>query len=128
MWLWIAVGGGVGAVARYGLSGWVQDRAGFGFPWGTFVVNVAGSLLIGFALHYMEAVRLAPEVRAFVAVGLLGAFTTFSTFSYETVTLLEDGAVSRAALYAAGSVAIGLLAVYAGMAAAGVVLGVRGQA
>lgn len=124
--LYIAMGGAVGAVARYGVAGWVQERAGFAFPWGTLVVNVLGSLLIGFALRYMEAVRWTPEFRALVTIGLLGAFTTFSTFSYETVGLLEDGEWLRAGLYAAGSVVLGLVAVYVGLTTAGYVLHLRG--
>ncbi len=124
--LFIALGGAAGALARYGLAGWVQDRAGFGFPAGTMVVNVLGCLLIGFAMRYLEAVRLAPDVRALVTVGMLGAFTTFSTFSYETVALLEDGAWTRAAGYAAGSVVLGLAAVYAGVFLSAYVLQARG--
>ncbi len=124
--LFIALGGAAGALARYGVSGWVQDRAGFGFPAGTMVVNVLGCLLIGFAMRYLEAVRLAPEVRALVTVGMLGAFTTFSTFSYETVALLEDGAWPRAAGYAAGSVVLGLASVYAGVFLSAYVLQARG--
>lgn len=126
IWLFIALGGSVGAVARYGLGGWIQDRAGFQFPWGTLVVNLVGSLLVGFALRYLEGVRVGPEMRALVAVGLLGAFTTFSTFSYETVALLEEGALSRALAYCVGSLVLGLLAVYAGIAGAGVLLHLRG--
>jgi CrcB protein len=124
--VYIAIGGALGAVARYGVGGWVQDRTGFGFPWGTLVVNVLGALLIGFALRYLEAVRLSPEVRALIIIGGLGAFTTFSTFSYETVALLEDGEWLRAGAYAVGSLALGLVAVYAGLAVAGYVLQVRG--
>ena len=126
MLVYIAIGGALGAVARYGLGGWVHERAGHGFPWGTLAVNLLGSLLIGFMLRYLEAARFAPEVRALVAVGLIGAFTTFSTFSYETVALLEDGEWLRAALYVAGSVILGLAAVYAGLLAAGYVLHARG--
>lgn len=123
--LYIALGGAVGAIARYGVGGWVQDRAGFDFPLGTLVVNVIGSLLIGFALRYLEAVRLSPDVRALVAVGLLGAFTTFSTFSYETFALLEKGAWFRAGLYALGCLILGLAAVYAGVATAAHLLHTR---
>ncbi|HEX6308558.1 MAG TPA: fluoride efflux transporter CrcB [Longimicrobiales bacterium] len=126
VWLYIAVGGSVGAVARYGLSGWVQERAGFGFPWGTLIVNVTGSLLIGFAVRYLDAVRVTSDVRALLTIGLLGAFTTFSTYSYETVALLEDGAWGRAGLYTLGSVILGLAAVYLGIGAAGFVLHARG--
>ncbi|MEJ2187684.1 MAG: fluoride efflux transporter CrcB [Gemmatimonadota bacterium] len=124
--LYIAVGGAMGAVARYGLGGWVQARTGSSFPWGTLVVNVLGALLIGFGLRYLEAVRLSSEVRALVLVGLLGAFTTFSTFSYETVALLEDGEWLRAGAYAFGSLVLGLLAVGAGLTAASYVLQARG--
>ncbi|MBW3533877.1 MAG: fluoride efflux transporter CrcB [Gemmatimonadetes bacterium] len=123
--LYIALGGAAGAVARYGLGGWVQDRAGFAFPWGTLVVNVLGCLLIGFAVRYLEAVRLAPEVRALVAIGVLGAFTTFSTFSYETVALIEGGAWGRAAGYTFASVLLGIAAVWVGMSTSAYVLQAR---
>jgi CrcB protein len=124
--LYIALGGAVGAVARYGVGGWVQARTGFGFPWGTLAVNVLGALLIGFALRYLEAVRLSAEVRALVIIGMLGAFTTFSTFSYETVALLQDGEWLRAGAYAFGSLVLGLVAVVVGLSAASYVLQVRG--
>ncbi|HUH11865.1 MAG TPA: fluoride efflux transporter CrcB [Longimicrobiales bacterium] len=113
--LYIAIGGAAGAVARYGLGGWVQERGGFGFPWGTLAVNVFGSLLVGFTLRWLEAAPFGPDVRALLVVGVLGAFTTFSTFSYETVALLQDGAWGRAAGYAFGSVALGIAAVWAGL-------------
>lgn len=113
--LYVALGGAAGAIARYGLGGWVQGLAGFSFPWGTFVVNVLGSLLIGFSVRYLEVLRLAPDMRALVMIGLLGAFTTFSTFTFEMVTLLEDGAWGRAGAYALGSLLLGLMAVYLGM-------------
>ncbi|MHB1169081.1 MAG: fluoride efflux transporter CrcB [Longimicrobiales bacterium] len=115
--LYIALGGAAGAVARYGLGGWIQARAGSSFPLGTLVVNVVGSLLLGFVLHYLEAVRLAPELRASITIGLLGAFTTFSTFSYETVEMLGVGAWGKAGAYALGSLLLGLGAVIAGSAA-----------
>lgn len=113
--LFIAVGGALGAMARYGLGTWVQERAGFGFPWGTLAVNVLGCLLIGFAVRYLETVRVSDELRAFIGIGVLGAFTTFSTFSYETVALLEEGAWGKAALYSLGSVVLGIGAVYVGL-------------
>jgi CrcB protein len=113
--LWVALGGAIGAAARYGVGGWVHARLGSGFPWGTLVVNVAGSLLIGFALRYLEATRLSPDMRALLTIGVLGAFTTFSTFSYETVSLLEGGAWWRAFAYAAGSFALGIGAAGAGI-------------
>ena len=116
---WIAVGGALGALARYGVSGLFQGPAGAAFPWGTFVVNASGSFLIGFTLRWLETTTASPDVRAFLTVGLLGAFTTFSTFSWEAVKLLQDGEWLRASGYVAGSVAFGLAGVVAGIALAG---------
>lgn len=115
----VALGGALGAVARYGSGSWLYRIAGPGFPWGTLAVNVLGSLLIGLTFRYVEASAVAPEVRAFVTVGFLGAFTTFSAYSLETITLLRAGAWGRAALYSGGSVVLGLAAVALGMALAG---------
>lgn len=119
IWLFIAAGGAAGAVARYGLSRWVQAHAGLAFPWGTLVVNVTGSLLIGLAVRYFDGTQLAPELRALIAVGLLGGFTTFSTYTYETAVLLEQGAWARAVGYSIGSLLVGVCAVYAGFMMAG---------
>ena len=126
MQLWIAFGGALGAVARYGLGGWVHSWAGTRFPWGTLVVNLAGSLLIGFLLRYLEGIDVSTQVRGFATIGLLGAFTTFSTYTYETVAFMRDGQWRHASLYSLGSLALGLAAVYAGLAVAGYVLRVRG--
>lgn len=113
---YIGVGGLLGALARYGLQGWIQQRAGGTlFPAGTLVVNVAGSLALGFLLRFATAtVLLSPDVRAGLAVGFLGAFTTMSTFSYETMALIGDGQYWRAGLYAAGTLAGCFAAVVAG--------------
>lgn len=124
--LYIAIGGAAGALARYGIGGWVQERTGFAFPWGTLVVNVAGSLLIGLGMRYLEAVRVSPDLRALITIGILGAFTTFSTFSYETVTLLQKGAWMRGAAYSLGSLVLGLAAVWSGMMLAAQLLHPRG--
>jgi CrcB protein len=113
--LYIALGGALGAVARYALGSWIHSWAGAGFPWGTFAINTIGSFLIGLSLRYFEAITAAPELRALMAVGILGAFTTFSTFTYDTIVLLQEGAWTRAALYALGSLAIGLLAASSGL-------------
>lgn len=111
----IALGGALGAVARYGLSGWIHARLGAAFPWGTLGVNVLGSFLIGLCFSYLQHTSLPPEAREFVAIGLLGAFTTFSTFTWETAALLQDGEWTRAALYVGGSLLLGLAAVLAGL-------------
>jgi CrcB protein len=113
--LYIALGGAVGALARYGLGGLIQTRTGSTFPWGTFVVNAVGSLLIGFLLRVLESVAATAETRALLTVGFLGAFTTFSTFSYEAAMLLQSRAWASAAVYTAGSVVLGLTAVVVGL-------------
>jgi CrcB protein len=120
----IALGGAVGALARYGIAGLVQSRADF-FPWGTLAVNVLGSFLLGFAFRYMEAVAIPAEWRQAATVGLLGAFTTFSTFSFETVALAQDGDWRRAVTYLLSSILLGLAAVVAGLGLAGASLRVR---
>ena len=118
--LWyIAVGSAIGGVGRYLLGGLVQRLAAGTFPGGTLFVNITGSFLLGLILRYaVDTPAVTPELRAFLTVGLCGGYTTFSTFSYETVALLEDGDWTRAALYAALSVGLSLLATFLGLAAA----------
>lgn len=120
--VYVALGGAVGAAARYGITGWVHRWAPATFPWGTLAVNVTGSLLLGLAYRYLEATTVSPETRQFVTIGLLGAFTTFSTFSYEAMALLQDGEWPRALAYVLGSVLVGLAAVFVGFRAATAVL------
>jgi CrcB protein len=114
----VGIGGAVGAVCRYAVSGWIQDLAGGFFPWGTLVVNVMGSLLLGFALAWLQTTMSSSELREFVTIGLLGSFTTFSTFSFEALAMLRDGEWWRAGGYTVGSVALALLAVGLGWALA----------
>ena len=112
----IAIGGAFGAVFRYGASLGVYSLLGRGFPYGTLFVNVTGSLLIGLlSVLFLERYTIDPEWRAAILVGLLGSFTTFSTFSMETLALLEQGDISRASLNIVLSVFICLLAVWAGV-------------
>ncbi|HEX7051626.1 MAG TPA: fluoride efflux transporter CrcB [Longimicrobiales bacterium] len=110
----LALGGALGTLARYGLSGWILSLSDPRFPWGTLAVNLLGSLALGFTVRATEFAPLAPELRGLLTVGFCGAFTTFSTLSYETVTLAQDGAWTRAALYAFGSLGIGIAAMLAG--------------
>ena len=117
MLLAIALGGAVGSVARY-LLGTLMQRASEGFPWGTLVVNVTGSLLLGFLARYLLDPTVSAELRAGLTVGLCGGYTTFSTFSLETMTLLQRGAYGRAASYVSASVALSLLATFVGFAMA----------
>ena len=112
----IAVGGAAGAVLRFLLSGWVYAMLGRDFPYGTLVVNVFGSLVMGlcFAL-LVERMISAPEWRAFFMIGLLGALTTFSTFSIETLNLLEDGELFKAVSNVMLSVVLCLMAAWVGV-------------
>ena len=126
MWLYITVGGAAGALGRYWLSGWIQVVFAGAFPLGTLTVNVLGSLLLGFGMQAMEALPVSAAVRTMITIGFLGSFTTFSTFSYETVTLLRDGDWWRAVLYTGLSLALGLLAIIVGFAAASILLEARG--
>lgn len=114
----VGLGGAAGAVSRYLASGWVQSLAGTFFPWGTLAVNVSGSLALGFSMVWLQATVASPELRSLVTIGFLGSFTTFSTFSYETLALVRDGEWWHAAGYALGSLVVGLLAVLAGGALA----------
>ena len=115
IYLMIALGGAAGALARFSLGGWVLGLAGGAFPWGTFVVNLSGCLLLGTTLRFLEAVTASPEMRALLTVGFFGAFTTFSTFAYETVLLVQRGEWERAAAYLLGSVLLGVLGLWAGL-------------
>jgi CrcB protein len=114
-YLVISIGAVLGANTRYLMGGWVADRVGSSFPWGTFVINVTGSLVIGLVLG-LAADRVMPWWwRPGVAIGFLGAYTTFSTFSYETLNLLQEGSYVAAAANMVGSVAIALIAAFAGV-------------
>jgi CrcB protein len=114
----IGIAGALGALARYGLDGLVSRRLPSQFPWGTFVVNMSGAFVLGFLMTLMtEQLTTAAWVRSALTIGLLGAYTTFSTLSYETYRLLEDGALGLAAANVLGSAAAGLFAVYLGVVA-----------
>ena len=114
--LWVGVAGFLGAVSRYWLDGWVSRLTGGGFPWGTFVVNMTGCFLIG-ALTTVLAERLLPHpnVRAAVTIGFIGAYTTFSTFAYESLRQIQDGALGMAVTNVVGSVVLGIAAAWIGV-------------
>jgi CrcB protein len=116
--LYLAAGGVLGTLARHGLAGWVHSWAGTAMPWGTLAVNVLGSFALGFLVRLTEATTLAPDMRAFLTVGLCGAFTTFSTLSFETVMLMQGGQWTRALLYAGGSFVLGIAGLAAGLSLA----------
>lgn len=113
-WLFVAAGGGVGAVARYLLQQYVQGRWPLAWPIGTGCVNAAGCLLAGVLLGLLERHALGAAWRLLLLTGVCGGFTTFSAFALENVALLRAGQVGLAALYAGGSVAVGVLLAAAG--------------
>ena len=117
--LWyVALGSAVGGASRVALSTFIQQRAGT-FPIGTLIVNVSGSLALGFLLRYtLGSTSVSPETRALLTTGFCGGYTTFSTFSYEAITLIEDGDYRRAAVYVAASVLLSLMATFLGILAA----------
>ena len=125
--LWsIALGSAAGGVSRYLLGLFIQQRTGMSFPIGTLVINVTGSLLLGFLLRWtLLASDTTPEVRAMLTTGFCGGYTTFSTFSYETAALLEDGRYGRALLYIGLSVTLSLMGTLAGFQLARTVLALR---
>ena len=111
----IGIGGFVGAVSRYGLALWIGQRWGRAFPLGTFVINVSGSFLIGLLMTLMaERFTVNPQWRLLLVVGFLGAYTTFSTFEYETGSLLKDGEWTFAMLNIILSVVAGFAALKLG--------------
>ncbi|SDL73036.1 CrcB protein [Modicisalibacter muralis] len=122
-WLAVAVGGAIGALGRYALGGWLTSVLGRGFPWGTFGVNLLGCCLIGALYVWLtQELKLAPIWQGLLIAGFTGAFTTFSTFALEALTLLENGRAMIAALYVAASLALGVAGVAAGMKLARILL------
>jgi CrcB protein len=120
MLIWyIAVGSALGGVGRYVIGTALQQRVGIAFPIGTLIVNISGSLLLGFLLRYALGVtQISPETRAFLTTGFCGGYTTFSTFTYDTAVMFESGQFRRAALYITLSVVVSLVAMFAGFALA----------
>jgi CrcB protein len=118
-YLLVGIGGFLGANARYLLGSWIAQRYGTSFPYGTLVINVSGSFIIGFFLVLIsERFVLHPNWRLFFAVGFLGAYTTFSTFSFESLALIQGGSWLLGLANVIGSVLLGLVAALIGMAVA----------
>jgi fluoride exporter len=115
----VMLAGSIGVGLRYGLDALVTTRAGETFPWSTLVINVLGAFAIGIVAASFAASSIAPgsTLHAAIGIGLLGGFTTFSTFALETVTLVEDGRLGAAASYAAAMNGVGIAACVAGIAA-----------
>lgn len=116
---YVAVGSAVGGALRLLMTAFVQQRIATTFPLGTLLVNITGSFVLGFIIKYSLATpAVTPELRALLTTGLCGGFTTFSTFSFETAALIEEGQYSRASVYVAASVLLSLLAMFGGFAVA----------
>ena len=115
---WVAVGGGLGSMARFWMTGWVAGLTAGRFPWGTLAINVLGSLVIGVVAGLtLTPARLGwhPDLRIFLMVGICGGFTTFSAFSLQTVELLQGGDFGAAFGYIAGSLVLCLATTWAGI-------------
>ena len=118
-YLLIAIGGALGSIARFWVTSAVAGRMGIRFPYGTLIVNLTACLIVGFTLAYMgKRVDLNPAWRFLFPIGFIGAYSTFSTYEWETLSTLRSGAFVLAALYAGGSLILGLIAVWAGSAIA----------
>ncbi len=123
IYLLIALGGAAGSLFRYLVGGAVQRMSDSGFPVGTMVVNISGCFIIGVLVRQFLNMQLSPELRALLIVGFCGGFTTFSTFSAETLGLIEGGEYSRAAGYVVLSVTLCLAATLAGMTTMRLIMG-----
>lgn len=128
MWWYVALGSAVGGVARFGLAAAIQQRVGPNFPVGTLIVNISGSFLLGLFFRYaLGTGAISAEVRTLLTTGFCGGYTTFSTFSYEAMTLLEEGRPARATTYVVLSVVLSLAATWLGIAAARALIAARTQ-
>ena len=118
-YLLIAAGGALGSIARYWVGSTISGRMGTRFPYGTFVINITACIIIGFTLTYLgKRADLNPAWRYLIPVGFIGAYSTFSTYEWETLSTLRSGAFAMGALYALGSLILGLASVWAGAALA----------
>lgn len=115
-YLVVGVGGFLGAIARYIVATYIGSRYGVRFPYGTFVINISGSFLIGFIVALLARTTASQYWRYLIPIGFIGAYTTFSTFEYETLRAVQDGQLTTGLLNVALSVVVGFVAVWAGAA------------
>ena len=121
-YLMVGIGGCLGAIARFWLGGLVYDKMGTRFPYGTFVINISGSFLLGFVITLLtERTHLNANWRYLIPIGFIGAYTTFSTFEFETLAALRDGQILVAGLNVGLSVVLGFIAVWLGVIAGRIV-------
>ncbi|HXG17649.1 MAG TPA: fluoride efflux transporter CrcB [Methylomirabilota bacterium] len=118
----IGLGGFLGANARYVVANWAAQRFGALFPYGTFIINMSGSFILAFFLAYLqERAFIHPHYRLFFAVGFLGAYTTFSTFTYESLRLVQEGSIWLALVNLMGSVVVGMIGAFFGFVLGGLI-------
>jgi CrcB protein len=117
-YLWVALGGALGSLARYVVGLWIYERLGTRFPYGTLAINISGCFIIGLALTVLDQrMGLPPAWRLAIPIGFVGAYTTFSTFEYETLRLAQNGQAGMGLLYVLTSVVVGYAAVWLGTVA-----------
>ncbi len=121
-YLVIGIGGFLGANTRYLAAGWAARRFGATFPYGTFIINISGSFILGFFMAFLrDRAFIHPNYRLFFAIGFLGAYTTFSTFTYESLRLLQDGSILLGFTNILASIIIGLVGVFIGFVLGGII-------
>jgi CrcB protein len=117
-YLMVGIGGGLGSILRFWLGSYIGTRMGTRFPYGTFVINITGSFLIGVVFAFLTArTQWSPNWRYLIPIGFIGGYTTFSSFEYETLQTIRDGQIGLGLLYVGASVAVGFAAVWGGMMA-----------
>jgi CrcB protein len=122
--IYIAIGGAAGAIMRYLVSGFVHNYANGAFPWGTLIVNLSGCLVIGFLWQMFENLSFSPNARSFIFIGILGAYTTFSTYALETFNLMREKEIGYVLLNFLGSNVLGVGMVFLGFIAARIVFNI----
>jgi fluoride exporter len=122
-YLMVGVGGGLGSILRFWLGSYVGSRMGTRFPYGTFIINVTGSFLIGFVFALLTTrTTWSPNWRYLIPVGFIGGYTTFSSFEFETLRAIQDGQIYLGVLYVVSSVVLGLFAVWGGVVTGSAIL------
>ena len=117
-YLMVGIGGALGSIVRFWVGTYIGSRLGGRFPYGTLLINITGSFLIGVSLTFLEAkAHWSPYWRYLVPIGFLGGYTTFSNFEYETLRTIQDGQIALGLLYVTASVAVGFAAVWGGIIA-----------
>jgi len=122
---YLALGGAIGAIFRYWISGLPHKFFGGVFPWGTLAVNLAGSFLIGFFWGLLSRENISTNVRSFLFIGLFGSFTTFSTFAFESLNLIRDGNIKFALVNVIASNVLGILLVFGGFVLSKMILNLK---